>query len=263
MAGSIELRGVSKAFVLRHNAARSLKVRLIGLVDPRQRERSNLFWALRDVDVQIAPGECLGLVGPNGSGKSTLLRIMGRILPPTEGEVDVRGRVTPMIELGAGFHPELTGRENLDLTTSLYGLSSRETERLAPAIVAFSDLGQFIDEPVKNYSTGMAARLGFSIAVHLDPEVLLIDEVLAVGDEQFRQKCLDRMDVLRRRGTTLVLVSHDTRMVERMCDQACLLLGGRVAVTGEPARVIEAYRGAMAGAATGSRGGPVRVPPGG
>lgn len=246
MAGSIDLRGVSKAFVLRHNAARDLKIRFIALVDPRQRERHERFWALRGVDLQVAPGDCLGLIGPNGSGKSTLLRIMAQIFPPTEGEVDVRGRVAPVIELNVGFHAELTGRENLHLTLSLYGLSTREADRLSTAILEFSELEQFCDVPVKNYSTGMYARLGFAIAAHLDPEVLLIDEVLAVGDEHFQRKCLSRMDALRRRGTTLVVVSHNLPMVERICDRACLLLGGRVAARGEPARVIQAYREATA-----------------
>jgi ABC-type polysaccharide/polyol phosphate transport system ATPase subunit len=233
---------VSKAFTLRYNAARDLKVRLIGLVDRQHRERRERLWALRNVDLDVTPGECLGLIGPNGAGKSTLLRIMAGIFPPTTGEVCVRGRVAPMIEVGVGFHPELTGRENLHLTASLYGLSTRATDRLVPQIVDFSELEGFLDVPVKNYSRGMHARLGFSIAVHLDPEVLLIDEVLAVGDERFQAKCLSRIEGLRRRGTTVVLVSHHMPMVMSMCDRACLLLHGRIVATGEPAAVIERYR---------------------
>jgi ABC-type polysaccharide/polyol phosphate transport system ATPase subunit len=237
---------VSKAFVRRHNAARDLKVRFLGLVHPRHREARALVWVLRDVDLRVGPAECLGVIGPNGSGKSTLLRIMARIFPPTRGEVEVRGTIAPVIELGVGFHPELTGLENLHLTMSLYGLPARERQRLVHDIVAFAELERVLGEPLKNYSTGMRARLGFSVAAHLEPDVLLIDEALAVGDESFKEKCMGRMEALRLRGTTLVLVSHDLRTVERMCDRACLLLEGRVAAVGEPCRVIDEYRRAMA-----------------
>ena len=242
MASAVELRGVSKAFVLRHNPAHNVKVRLLGVFHPRHRERLETFWALREVDLAVREGECVGLIGPNGSGKSTLLRIMASIFQPTEGEVIVRGRVAPMIELGVGFHPDLTGQENVHLNTSLYGLSRRETDAIYGQIVAFSELGEFIDVPVKNYSTGMYARLGFSVAVHLEPDILLIDEVLAVGDEHFQQKCLERMVELRRRGTTIILVSHNMQTIEQMCDRACLLVRGRLEAEGEPGKVIARYR---------------------
>ncbi len=244
---AVELQGVSKAFVRRRNPGRNLKVRILGLVHPRQREKRELFWALRDVDLLVRRGECLGLIGANGSGKSTILRIIAGIFVPTAGRATVYGRVTPMIELGVGFHPDLSGRENVHLNTSLYGLSRRETDDIYDAIVDFSELGEFMDLPVKNYSSGMHARLGFSVAVHLQPDVLLVDEVLAVGDEHFRQKCLARMEDVRRRDTTVVLVSHDLPTVERMCDRACLLVHGRLDLEGEPGKVIARYRDVLAG----------------
>lgn len=242
MDWAIELTGVSKAFVHRRNPGRNLKVRFLGLIHPSQREQRERFWALRDVDLVVRRGECLGLIGSNGSGKSTLLRIIAGIFTPTAGRVSVDGRVTPMIELGVGFHPDLSGRENVHLNTSLYGLSRRETDDIYDAIVAFSELGDFMDLPVKNYSSGMHLRLGFAVAAHLEPDVLLIDEVLSVGDERFQQKCLARMEEIRRRGATIVLVSHDMPIVERMCDRACLLARGELDLDGEPGKVIARYR---------------------
>jgi ABC-type polysaccharide/polyol phosphate transport system ATPase subunit len=242
MAWAVELRGISKAFVLRHNRASHVKVRLIGMFKPRYRERLETFWALRGIDLQVRAGECVGVIGPNGSGKSTLLRILASIYRPTDGEVIVRGRVAPMIELGVGFQPDLTGQENVYLNTSLFGLSRRETDVIYPEVVEFSGLGEFIDVPVKNYSTGMYARLGFSVAVHLMPDVLLVDEVLAVGDAEFQRKCLDRIEELRRQGTTIVLVSHNTSMIERMCDRVCLLVRGRLEAEGDPGPVIGRYQ---------------------
>jgi ABC-type polysaccharide/polyol phosphate transport system ATPase subunit len=257
---ALELSGVSKAFVRRHNAGRHLKVRILGLIHPGQRERRELFWALRDVDFTVRRGECLGLIGSNGSGKSTLLRIIAGIFAPTAGRVAVRGRVTPLIELGVGFHPELSGRENVYLNTSLYGLSRRETNDIYDSIVSFSELAEFMDLPVKNYSSGMYVRLGFSVAAHLEPDVLIVDEVLAVGDERFRQKCLDRMGEVRRRETTVVLVSHDMRMIERLCDRACLLVRGELDIEGEPGKVIARYRDVLAQEAPGAHRRP--APPG-
>ena len=246
MEWAVELRGVSKAFMRRRNPGRALKVRVLAMIHPRQREQREPFWALRDVDLIIRRGECLGLIGANGSGKSTLLRIIAGIFVPTMGQVTAHGRVTPMIELGVGFHPDLSGRENVYLNTSLYGLSRRETDKIYDSIVDFSELAEFMDIPVKNYSTGMHARLGFSVAANLQPDILLIDEVLAVGDERFRQKCLTRMDEVRSRGTTIVLVSHDLPTLERMCDRACLLVHGRLDAEGEPGKVVARYREVLA-----------------
>ena len=242
MEWAVELRGVSKAFVLRRNPGRHLKVRVLALVHRRQREERELFWALRDVDLTVRRGECMGLIGANGSGKSTLLRIIAGIFVPTTGYVTVHGMVTPMIELGVGFHPDLSGRENVYLNTSLHGLSRRETDEIYDSIVEFSELAEFMDLPIKNYSTGMNARLGFSVAANLQPDILLVDEVLAVGDERFKQKCFARMDEVRRRGTTIILVSHDLATVQRMCDRACLLVEGRLELEGEPNKAITRYR---------------------
>jgi lipopolysaccharide transport system ATP-binding protein len=242
---AVELRAVSKAFVLRRNRADNLKVRVVGLVNPRYREWREEFWALRDLDLTVAHGEFLGLIGSNGSGKSTLLRVMAGLLPPSRGHARVRGRVAPMIELGVGFHPELTGRENVYLNTSLYGLSRGETDRILDPVVEFSELSDFIDIPVKNYSTGMHMRLAFSVAAHMELDILLIDEVLAVGDERFQEKCIRRMEEIRRRGKTIIFVSHDMTAIERLCDRACLLVTGRLEAEGEPAKVVARYREAL------------------
>jgi ABC-2 type transport system ATP-binding protein len=253
MQWAVELNGVSKAFVIRRNAVSSLKERVIGIVSARQRERRERFWALQGVNLSVRAGEFLGLIGPNGSGKSTLLRLLAGIFPPTTGTVKVRGRTAPMIELGVGFHPDLTGRENIYLNTSLFRLSKRDTDAIYAQIVAFAELDDFIDQPVKNYSSGMYMRLGFAVAVHLHPDVLLIDEVLAVGDEHFTRRCLQRMDDIRRDGKTIVLVSHSMNVVEQLCDRACLLVHGRVEADGRPAEVIALYReltDAMNGEAT-------------
>jgi ABC-type polysaccharide/polyol phosphate transport system ATPase subunit len=246
---AIELHGISKSFLIRHNAAHNLKVKFLGLFSPRNRESREVFWALRDVNLTVPKGEFLGLIGPNGSGKSTLLRVMSRIFRPTSGEIVMHGRVAPMIEIGVGFDFELTGQENIYLNTSLFRLSRKETEAIYDSIVAFSELEQFIDMPVKNYSTGMYVRLGFAAAVHLAPDILLIDEVLAVGDEAFQQKCLRKMEELRRAGTTIVLVSHSLETVELMCDRAALLVHGRLVAEGDPKMVIARYRSGEYGTA--------------
>jgi len=239
--GALELAGISKRFVLRHNPTFDLKVRVLALFHPRHRERRQDVWALRDVDVHLDRGESLGLIGPNGSGKSTLLRIMAGILPPTAGRVEVRGTVAPMLELGVGFHPELTGRENVYLSTSLFGLGRRQTDALYDRIVAFAELEGFMDSAVKTFSTGMAMRLGFAVATHLEADILLVDEVLAVGDRAFQEKCLARMSELRSRGCSIVVVSHDLDLVQHYCDRAYLLVDGRVAAEGEPAKVVARY----------------------
>ena len=239
--GVLELAGVSKRFVIRENPTLDFKVRVLALFHPRHRERRHEVWALRDVDVHLRRGESLGLIGPNGSGKSTLLRIMAGILPPTRGRVALSGTVAPMLELGVGFHPELTGRENVYLSTSLFGLGRRQTDALYERIVAFAELEGFMDAPVKTFSSGMAMRLGFAVATHLEADILLVDEVLAVGDRAFQEKCLARMTEVRASGRSFVVVSHDLDLVQRFCDRACLLVEGRIVAEGEPAEVVARY----------------------
>lgn len=242
MDAAIEVHNVWKRFVIRHNRADSLKVKFIGLFNKKYREYQEDFWALSDINFSVQRGEALGVIGPNGSGKSTLLRLIARTLYPTRGEIIVRGKVAPMIEIGVGFQRELTGQENIYLNASLYGLTRREVDRIYGEIVDFSELGDFIDVPVKNYSTGMYARLGFSIAVHLNPDILLIDEVLSVGDERFQKKCLERMLEFRRSGKTIVFVSHNAAAIQRLCDQACLLSHGEIKGIGDITTVLELYR---------------------
>jgi ABC-type polysaccharide/polyol phosphate transport system ATPase subunit len=215
--------------------------------------------ALDGIDLQVAPGEAIALVGPNGSGKSTFLKLAGGILKPTDGTVDVDGRVTALIELGAGFHPEITGRENVLINGMLLGLSRREIEARMPEIVDFADIGDFVDQPVKIYSSGMYVRLGFAVAVAVDPDVLLIDEVLAVGDEAFTRRCLDRLAKMRQRGVTMVLVSHDLDLVTTFADRALYLEAGRVVVEGPSDTVVARYRSDAAGEADKGRPKPSEV----
>ncbi len=202
--------------------------------------------ALDGVSFEVAGGEAFGVVGGNGSGKSTLLKLVARILKPTAGRVEVDGRVSALIELGAGFHPEISGRENIFINGALLGLSRAEIDRRYAAIVEFAGLADFIAEPVKNYSSGMYVRLGFAVAVHTDPDVLLVDEVLAVGDEAFAHRCLRRIEEMLAQGKTILFVSHALELVETLCDRVLWLDQGRVRLVGEPRRVIDAYRLAVA-----------------
>jgi len=238
---AIEVQDVWKCFCIRHNRNDSLKERFISLFDGRRREQREVFWALKGVNLQVDRGEMVGIIGPNGSGKSTLLRIIARILQPTRGSVIVRGSVAPLIEVGVGFHPELTGQENIYLNASLYGLTRREIDRIYDEVVEFSELGDFIDVPVKNYSTGMYMRLGFSIAIQLNPDILLVDEVLAVGDEAFQRKCLAKMEEFREQGKTILFVSHSVGLVEELCDRAYLVVSGQVVKEGRPEDVVAEY----------------------
>ena len=198
--------------------------------------------ALQDVSFEVRPGECFGVIGRNGSGKSTTLGLAAGVLRPTAGAVNVRGRVAPLLELGAGFHPELSGEENLVLNAVLLGLTRREAAARRDAIVAFAELEEVIRRPLRTYSAGMVARLGFAVVAHLDPDVLLIDEVLAVGDAPFQARCERRMKEFRAKGVTMMFVSHDLAAVERICDRAVLLDNGRIAAAGAPAEVIVEYR---------------------
>lgn len=236
---AIIVEHVTKDFVLHHNAQDSLKRRFVGLFYPRWRARPHRFRALDDVSFEVRPGEALGLMGHNGSGKSTLLTLIAGIIPPTSGRIVSRGRLVPMISLGVGFNPELTGEENVYLNASLFGIKNRETRKLFGTILDFSELGEFIYEPVKNYSSGMYARLGFSVAVHLKPEILLADEILSVGDGAFQTKCLDRIRQLRQDGMTLLFVSHAREQVAQFCDRYVHLDHGRITAMGETGELID------------------------
>jgi len=201
--------------------------------------------ALRDVSLSIPQGATLGIIGPNGSGKSTLIRVIAGIYQPTMGRVTIAGRAAALIELGAGFHPEFSGRENIYINGIILGLSKKEIRRRFDEIVEFAGLAEFIDSPVRTYSSGMYVRLGFSVAVHVDPDILLVDEVLAVGDADFTRKCLDKMQSYRRQGKTLVLAAHNLAFIEQWCDSAILLEKGRVAAHGPAPDVVAAYRGTL------------------
>lgn len=233
----IKLDQVSKYYKLRspQNAPKSWRSAFA-------RRRSTPMWALRDVSFQVEQGEALGIVGHNGAGKTTILRILSSITTPTQGEITVRGRLAALVEVGSGFHPELTGRENIDLHGAMLGMRSSEIRRKLDSIIDFAGVDQYIDVPVKRYSSGMYVRLGFSIAAHLDPDILLLDEVLAVGDFAFQTKCLDRIAELRRAGRTIIFISHDLAAVYRLCDRALLLHHGRVAAEGPPRQVIDQYQ---------------------
>ena len=228
MPPAIVVEHVSKEFILRHNRAMGIKTRFLALFHKNKRERRELFTALDDVSFTVERGEALGLLGHNGSGKSTLLQIIAGILQPTKGHVTVRGRVAPLIQLGVGFNSELTGYENIFLNASLYGFLNKEIKPLVHDIVEFSGIGNFIDTPLKHYSSGMQMRLGFSVAVHLQPDILLADEILAVGDQSFQNKCLAKISDMRNNGMTLILVSHNLDQMNNFCDRFILLEHGRI-----------------------------------
>jgi lipopolysaccharide transport system ATP-binding protein len=238
-APAVRLEGVSKRFTLRHERTRSFQDLWVGAF--RRRGLAEEFWALRDVSFEVAPGRSFGIVGENGSGKSTALKIIAGILRPTGGTVAVNGRLAALLELGAGFHPDLTGRENVFLNASVLGFGRREIERRFDAIVDFAELERFIDTPLKHYSSGMTVRLGFAIAINSDPDILITDEVLSVGDEAFQHKCIDKIDDLMRRGKTIILVSHGLDLVRYVCSDAIWLDQGQVRAAGSSVEVIGAY----------------------
>ncbi len=239
---AIRFDSVVKTYRVDESAALGLKYRLLHFAQYlRDRRRRRAFTALDGVTFEVRHGECLGVIGRNGSGKSTTLGLMAGVYRPTSGTVTVNGRVSPLLELGAGFHPDLTGEENLLLNGTILGLTREQVIAKRDAIIDFADLGDFIRRPLRTYSTGMVARLGFSVIVHLDPEILLIDEVLAVGDEAFQAKCMKKMASFRASGTTMVFVSHDMESVEKLCDRVVLLDGGKDVATGPPREVIAEY----------------------
>ena len=252
MSGAVSARSVSKRFrrVSAGFHLRTLKSALLENTLTRGLSAEETIEALQEVSFEIGRGESFGVIGGNGSGKSTLLKIVAGLLQPTSGELDVDGRVAALIELGAGFHPEISGRENIFINGAMMGLSRRQIEQRYQQIVDFSGLegarGNFLEEPVKNYSSGMYVRLGFSVAIHTDPDVLLVDEVLSVGDEAFGRKCLRRIEEYLERGGTLMVVSHSLDLVEALCDRVLWLDRGVPRMLGEPRRVIDAYRQSVA-----------------
>ncbi len=252
MDASVSIEHVSKRYrlgALQHDYS-TLRDRLAGMFRPRERRDAETeLWALRDVSFEIAAGEALGLIGHNGAGKSTLLKILSRITEPTDGRAILRGRVASLLEVGTGFHPELTGRENIFLNGAILGMSRAEIVRNFDAIVAFAEVERFLDTPVKRYSSGMYVRLAFAIAAHLTPEILLVDEVLAVGDIEFQRRCLGRMNEVARSGRTVVFVSHNLSSIEALCRQTVLMSRGRVEAQGPTTEVLARYlskRGATA-----------------
>ncbi|HBB89354.1 MAG TPA: ABC transporter ATP-binding protein [Blastocatellia bacterium] len=229
----------------RESLAGALRKRFRGLRGEKNGDGgSEPFWALRDIDFEVKPGEVLGVIGRNGAGKSTLLKILSRITEPTSGRIELYGRVASLLEVGTGFHPELTGRENIFLNGAILGMRRAEIERKFDEIVAFAEIDQFLDTPVKRYSSGMYVRLAFAVAAHLEPEILIIDEVLAVGDAAFQKKCLGKISSVAQQGRTVLFVSHNLVAVKAMCSRAILLQQGRLVDDGPPTRVVNNYLGA-------------------
>jgi ABC-2 type transport system ATP-binding protein len=238
MAAAIEIEGLSKSFRLYREKFNSVKERMLNLGRNRYQE----FKALDDINLDIEAGTTVGLLGHNGSGKSTLLKCIAGIIQPTTGTVRTTGRLAALLELGAGFHPELTGRENVYLNGSVLGLRRVDVDKVFDEIVDFAGLEQFIDTPVKHYSSGMYVRLGFAVAINVDPEILLVDEVLAVGDEAFQRKCIDKVRAFQAEGRTIVVVTHAADLVRQMCHRAAALDHGRLVIQGDPNEVIRTFR---------------------
>ncbi|HRG94440.1 MAG TPA: polysaccharide ABC transporter ATP-binding protein, partial [Chitinophagaceae bacterium] len=246
MKAAIEIRNLGKQYRLAaaepYIALRDIISGTVKNMFRSRQKQDDTFWALRDINLDIQPGERVGIIGRNGAGKSTLLKIISRIIPPTTGEATIRGRVGSLLEVGTGFHPELTGRENIYLNGSILGLKKAEINRQMDAIIDFSGVSKFIDTPLKNYSSGMQMRLAFAVASHLESEILLIDEVLAVGDLEFQQKCVQKMEELSiGEGRTVVFVSHNLDSIRNFCNNCILLHEGKVSLRGETESVIKQY----------------------
>jgi len=244
---AVRITHVSKKYKLYYNRESQLKYMVLNLLRGKWSRLSSEFWALKDVSMDIEKGKTVGFIGRNGSGKSTLLKLISRILYPDAGEIEANGKISTLIELGAGFHPELTGRENVYINASILGFSRAEVNRKFKDIVNFSGLEGFIDNPVKTYSSGMYVRLGFSVAINIDPDILLVDEVLAVGDEAFQKKCIRKINEMKNAGKTIVFVSHDLSAVEELCDEVFLLHNGRMVKHGKPVEAISAYHQMLIG----------------
>jgi len=247
----ILVEGASKCYPVQSAAHAGLKKYILNLPSRlRHRAPRRVFHALKNISFSVDEGECLGLMGRNGSGKSTALSLIAGVIRPDEGRVTTRGRICPLLELGAGFHPDLTGRENIVLNGVLLGMLRREVQKRSEDIIAFSELGTFIEEPIRTYSMGMLARLGFSVAVHLDPQILLVDEILSVGDAAFQAKCMDRFRQFQNRGVTTLFVSHDLATVKAICNRAILLTHGEMRTNGPVEEAAAYYDRILSGTAT-------------
>ncbi len=241
---AVRLQNVSKRFAFTPDTPQSVLETAIAVFS-RRRQASEDLWAVRDVTFDILPGQCVGIIGRNGSGKSTLLKLIARIIQPTSGMIMVNGRVSALLELGAGFHPDLTGRENIFLNASVLGLTRRDTEALYNEIVDFSELGDYINMPVKHYSSGMYMRLGFSVAIHVQPDILIVDEILAVGDQSFQTKCLDRITEMKRAGVTILFISHELTNMANLCNDVVWMDHGNVRMVGPTDHILAHYRDHM------------------
>ncbi|MBK5092766.1 MAG: ABC transporter ATP-binding protein [Actinobacteria bacterium] len=241
MAYAVEVNDVSKMFKLHHENVKSLKEKVLFF----RRRGYEEFWALKDIDVKVSEGDTLGLIGANGSGKSTLLKCITKILYPTKGKIATNGSIAALLELGAGFQPDLTGRENVYLNASILGFSKKEVDKRFDDIVAFAELERFIDNHVRNYSSGMYVRLGFAVAINVDPDILIIDEVLAVGDEAFQRKCLDRINEIQNAGKTIIFVTHNVDVTQEICNRVIMLDQGNIVKEGTPKEVVPFYHKAM------------------
>lgn len=235
---AIEVIDVTKSFKIYYDKASTFKEHLLFW---NRNKKGELFTALKNINVTIQNGETVGLVGVNGSGKSTLLKLMTKIIYPTQGKIITHGKLTSLLELGAGFHPDFTGRENIYFNAAIFGLTKHEIEKRMQDIIDFSELGDFIDNPIRTYSSGMYMRLAFSIAINVDAEILLIDEILAVGDQHFQEKCFNKLHELKESDKTIVIVSHDLGNIENLCNRAIWIDEGVVASDGEPKKVIAEY----------------------
>lgn len=240
MTPAVSVKNIWKQFILYHQMQGTLRETLLQFGSVRNLGREK-FWALQDISFDVPHGETLGIIGENGSGKTTLLRIILGITPPTQGTIEINGQLSALLELAAGFHPDLTGKENIYLNGAILGLSKSEIAEKLPAIIDFAELEKFIDVPIKHYSAGMYLRLGFSIAININPDVLLIDEVLAVGDQSFAQKCLAKISEFKNQGKTIILVSHDFSTVERICDRVIHLERGEIKETGNAKYIVQKH----------------------
>lgn len=243
----IRLNDVSKKFKVYHEKTVSFKYAVIDFVKGKRSSDYDEFWALKNISIDIKDRETVGVIGVNGSGKSTLLKLIAKILYPDVGHINTTGKIATLIDLGAGFHPELTGRENIYINASILGFSKKDTDEKFHEIVAFSELEKFIDNPIKSYSSGMYLRLGFAVAINVDPDILLTDEILAVGDENFQKKCLKKIEEFKKKGKTILYVSHDLMTVERICDRVLLLDKGQLVLEGKALDVISEYHRLLIG----------------